>query len=169
MVFVLAGVGFVLFTQNAEEESPDNDGPTTVVVENTGKKDPKDPPKDPENTPPESSAAFAIEEVSIQPSGDENWLLELQVRYHNESSADLELISPNAQLLTSEGAEVPTFFLAFAPPPIAPAEAEEVVQLRYWLDSPQKGEDLQLKILDEQVEVALEKTDDGSVVRDRDD
>lgn len=169
MVFVLVGVGFVLFTQNSKDVDPDDPGPTTVAINNVDEEenqDPEDPPKDPENTPPESTAAFAIEEVNLQPSGDANWLLELQVRYHNESSADLELISPNAQLLTSEGAEVPTFFLAFAPPPVAPAETEEVVELRYWLDGPQKGEDLQLKILDEQVEVALEIADDGSVVRD---
>ena len=173
LVFVLAGVGYVLFTQNAgDEEDLDTAGGDPVVAtqpsngtsSNQGQK-PEQPAVEPE--PLEKSTAFAIETVDLQPSG-EHWLLELQVRYNNQSDADLELTSPNAQLLTDSGEEAPTFFLAFAPPPVAPANQEELVSLRYWLDAAQRDSDLELKILDERIAVALEKPDDGSVVRDRD-
>lgn len=171
LVFVLAGVGFVLFTHKAEDLLEDD--PAVAVIDNNSGQPPiagtADP--DPESTPvsPKPKAAFAIETVKLDPSGAANWLLELQVRYRNETGADLELTSPNAQLLTADGDEVPSFFLAFAPPPVAPAKSEQLLDLRYWLDEPRRGGKLELKILDERVPIALNSPDDGKVVRDRND
>lgn len=185
LVFVTAGAAFVIFTQGAGKKGDDPDsGKAEVAVAptpiSTPKKSPQTPGKSPKGEPkapvatpdkkpvkPISKPAtgFAIESMNLKESG-EKWVLELGVRYHNESDSDLDLSSPTAQLLTGEGAEVPAFFLAFGQLPIAQAESDELVELRFWLDGPQRDGNLELKILDETVVVALEKNDDGSVVRD---
>ena len=145
LAFVTAGVGFVLFThqseKNADEEEEVAAAPGGTNVETQPK------------------APFEIEAAKLTADEDtQHWLLELQVRYRNQTGEALELASPRVQLKTEAGAEVPDFFLAFAPPPQVAPESEEVVDLRYWLDTRHRGEDLWLSILDERVPVELEAT-----------
>lgn len=192
MIFVLAGAVFVVFTQKAskEEEVVETKKPPRVlaaapatrktkstkttktkaetprVAETPKKGDSKPPVSKPERPVQTVSGDIAIESMKLEPSDGERWVLELQVRYHNKSENDLELVAPTAQLLTGDGDAIPEFFAAFATAPVAPADAEELVQLRYWLNKPNPEENLELKILDESIVVALEQADDGSVVRD---
>lgn len=192
MIFVLAGAAFVIFTQSAsnEDDVAETKAPPRVlaatpakakaksvkttkakpetprVVENPETNVSKPPVPKPERPVRTASGDIAIESMKLEPSDGERWVLELQVRYHNKSENDLELVAPTAQLLTGEGESIPEFFAAFAKAPVAPAEAEQLVELRYWLNQPDPEENLELKILDESIVVALEQADDGSVVRD---
>ncbi len=144
LVFATAGVGFVLFTHHSEKNAVEEDESPAVPNLAAGPSQPKAP--------------FAIEAAKLTPDDQsEHWLLELQVRYRNQTAEPLELASPQARLKTDSGAEVPDFFLAFSPPPKVPPEAEEVVDLRYWLDTRHRGEDLWLSILDERVPVELDE------------
>lgn len=143
LLFVTGGIAFVLFTQ-MRSTNPDNpeEPPATGVVKN-GKAS-------------FTKAPFRIEQANLVQEGDSAWLLELAVRYRNQTDAEVELHSPQAKLLTSGGSEVPEFFLAFATPPTIAPDSEELVHLRYWLHPQHRSEELWLQILGEksQVEVA---------------
>lgn len=89
---------------------------------------------------------FAVEELTLQEQGREHWLLELKLRYRNDSDTALKLEPPVVSLTTEDGQVVPEFFLAFEPHPTVAAHREEEVQLRYWLTSRLRQLPLHLEI-----------------------
>ncbi len=139
LLFLTVGIGFVLFTHHAEKNAPDPESDLATI----------------DATEPKPKVPFEIETTKLIQDDAEHWLLELQVRYRNEGSDPLELTAPRAHLKTESGGEVPNFFLALAPPPVVPAEAEQVVDLRYWLNAGHRQEPLWLTILNDRVPVEL--------------
>ncbi|MEM1295248.1 MAG: hypothetical protein AAGH89_07775 [Verrucomicrobiota bacterium] len=140
LVFVTAGIGFVLFTHQSAKNQTDDEEFTVL---------------DPIDAEPE--APFAIETAKLIQDDAEHWLLELQVRYRNSTEDELKLISPDTTLKTESGLRVPDFFLPFSPPPVIAPEAEQVVDLRYWLDTRHHDQPLWLSIFDEEIKVEVTK------------
>lgn len=63
-----------------------------------------------------------------------NGRLDLELRYTNNHPKTIQLVPPWAVLKTSEGREVPAFFLPIEPPPSLPAKTTADIRLRFWLD-----------------------------------
>lgn len=146
LILVAGGVVFVLVTQRPS--LPEGPPPAEAVVET------------------EKAAPFEVEGATLRRESADHWVLELAVSYRNDSGAELELVSPTAQLLTREGVEIPAFFLAFAPPPMVPAHSKGKVELFFWLNEEWAEEELWLKILEDRVKVDLK--DGNELVRNRD-
>ncbi len=108
------------------------------------------------------SAPYQIETAQLVSEGDAAWLLELGVRYANQTTAEVRLGSPQVKLVTESGMEVPEFFLAFAVPPVVAPEAEDFVRLRYWLQPQHRDAELWLDILGDRSRVELAARQTGS-------
>ena len=144
LIFAAVGVGFVLFTQKSAENQREEEAKEEALASNL-------------STQIIDQKPFEIDSTKLTQDGDENWLLELKVRYRNEAETALKLDSAAAVLETDSGTQVPEFFLPFSPTSEIPAKAEEFVDLRYWLDSQHHGQDLWLSILGERVKVSVEQ------------
>lgn len=140
LLFVAVGIGFVLFTHQAAKNQPSEEEFTVIG---------------PVGIEPE--APFEIEAAKLIQDDAEHWLLELQVRYRNSTEEELKLSSPSTTLKTESGLEVPDFFLPFTPPPVIAPEAEQLVDLRYWLDTRHRDQPLWLSIFDEEVKVEVKE------------
>ncbi|HSJ03438.1 MAG: hypothetical protein ACAI34_12385 [Verrucomicrobium sp.] len=75
-----------------------------------------------------------------------NVRLDVDLRIRNDKTEKLLLHAPTARLLTTQGREVPSFFLPFAPPPEVAAGSTQDVQLRYWLEAADLQQGLTLDI-----------------------
>ena len=137
LVLVCAGIVVVLMTQGGGNGSGigDSDGISPEKAE-----------------PP---LAFTLQRAEIHPEGP----LELDVLYRNEGTEEIQLNPPTVRVLNEQGGELPLFFLAFAPPPVAPAGEDTLITLRYrWTDA--DGKDLTLVIEDEEVPISLGSSTD---------
>jgi len=144
LLFVSGGIVFVIFTQSRQEPEDPGEGEVTSVIDNGKAK--------------LTSTPFRIEGAKLSQEGDAAWLLELSVRYKNQTEGDVSLQTPQATLVTESGAEVPEFFLAFSKPPVISPETEELVQLRYWLQPQHRESDLWLQIMGDRTKVEVAET-----------
>lgn len=141
IAFLLFGVTYVLVTQSLHQRLLIPREAVQVVL------DPVAPAAAPENR--EAAPAplpFAVEAVEWRSQGAAHWLLEMKVRYRNDSEAPEILSRPKAAVVTGGGVEVEPFFLAAAPLPEIPPKTEGTVELRYWVEEPQAHGDLWLEV-----------------------
>jgi hypothetical protein len=85
------------------------------------------------NQAPASGEATALQRMTLERDHG-NARLDLELRFTNPHSKTLQLVAPLAILKTSEGQEVPAFFLPIEPPPSIPAKTTADIRLRFWLD-----------------------------------
>ncbi|RFC44384.1 MAG: hypothetical protein DVB23_002330 [Verrucomicrobia bacterium] len=139
--FVLFGAAYVWVTQSLHQRLQAPPEVVQVVL------DPVAPPPPPEGgAEAAQSLPFAVESVSWRAEGTVHWLLEMKVRYRNDSEAPEVLARPKAGVVTGGGEEVPPFFLAAAPLPQVPPKTESTVELRYWLGDQQARGELWLEV-----------------------
>ncbi len=153
-LYALVGGGvvalIVFLAQSGGEVSEDEPGVPPVLVADGGE---EPEPVLVKPAVPEEEEPFAIEGARWLQQESGHWLLELSVRFENESDADRELTAPFAQLEGNGGADVSEFFLALMPRPVVRAGQEEVVELRYWLSEEASDEAFELVVGADRVSV----------------
>ncbi len=120
LLALVAGGLFFVFTQQGSRDGALQPGKEEKPEEKTGGP---------------SSATISplkLQSIVIERDGD-HAVLDLAVRYENQSSGPLDLRPPESRLLAAEGEEIPEFILPFAPSPVVPADSEAEVSLQFWL------------------------------------
>ncbi len=139
--FLVFGVIYVLVTQSVHQRLRTPAEVVQVVLDPVAPAPAPVPPG--QETKP---LPFAVESVSWREEKGLHWLLEMKVRYRNDSDAAETLSRPKAGVVTGSGEAVEPFFLAAAAPPQVPAKTEGTVELRYWLEEKQAREELWLEV-----------------------
>ena len=163
LIFAAVGVGFVLFTQlrrddddgvsNTNPNGEESNGGTVATL--NGATDPDQ--GSPSTATVQKNQPFEVESALLTQDGEENWLLEVGVRFRNNTSETVKLDAEATMLETDAGERVPEFFLPFASAPEVAPEDEQIVDLRYWLDQQHRGQDLWLSILGDRIKVPVEQ------------
>lgn len=93
-----------------------------------------------------------------------NARLHIELRIKNDEEEKLSCLPPKVRLLTTQGREVPSFFLAFNKPPEVPGKSAQDVELVYWLEAADLGGGLTLMVRDEKLPIKSEKPFDLKTV-----
>lgn len=138
--FLLLGIGYWAGTQVLHQRMLKPPEVVQVVLDPAAPAAPAAPDAASEQLP------FDVESVSWREEGKTHWLLEMKVRYRNDSEVPERLEPPRTEVITAQGEAVEPFFLAAAPVPEVAAKSEDTVELRYWVAEDQAREELWLQV-----------------------